>query len=132
MRQLSERRILILDDDILVALDLEWTVRQAGYGNVVTVATVADAVQHVEAWQPDIAIIDLNVSGEKSFPVADVLDDAGVPFAIVSGHSRDIVPARHAERPFLGKPYDPGMLVRTLRQMVEIDEEREKSSRAGQ
>src|SRR5262245_2060901 len=105
MRQLSECRVLILEDEILLALDIEDILRSAGCPHVAPVGTVADALDFVAAWHPDVAILDLNVHGEKSFPVADALDDAGIPFVIVSGHSRTILPERHANRPFVGKPY---------------------------
>ena len=111
--------ILILEDEILLVLAMEATLHDAGCDNVTSVGTVASALEEVEQRHPDVAILDLNVNGEKSFPVADALDDAGIPFVIVSGHSRDIVPARHSARPVLAKPYDPAQLLGTLSHMVD-------------
>lgn len=122
MPQLKECRVLILEDEILLAMDVEDLLREAGCVHLMWVATVADALESVGARRPDVAILDLNVNGEKSFPVADALNEAGVPFVIVSGHSRTIVPARHGKRPFLGKPYDRGELLRVVQHMVDTTE----------
>ena len=85
-------------------------------------ATAEAAMQMVRESRWDIVILDLNLQGEKSFPVADALAEAGIPFMIVSGHNRSILPARHADRPFLAKPCPPRLLLATFRQMIEARE----------
>ena len=132
MRHPGECRVLILEDEILIALDLEQKLRDAGYRHITNVATIADAMECIGTWQPDLAVVDLNVNGQKSFPVADALDTAGVPFVVVSGHNRHILPEHHAARPFLAKPYDPAVLLRTLQQLTEAADGRERRSESGQ
>jgi DNA-binding NtrC family response regulator len=119
MRNLGECRVLIVEDEILLAMAHEGILREAGCGQLAVAASVSDALAKVRTWRPDVAILDLNLQGEKSFPVADVLEEAGVPFVIVSGHNPTILPARHADRPFLGKPCPPHLLLVTLRQMLD-------------
>jgi DNA-binding response OmpR family regulator len=114
MASLGGRRILIVEDEILLAMELEDVFAEAGCTEVLTAGTIQVALDQVRQWHPDGVVLDLNLHGEKSFPVADVLDEAGIPFVIVSGHSRAIVPRRHIERPFVEKPSDPRHVVRTL------------------
>jgi CheY-like chemotaxis protein len=118
MRKLQECRVLIVEDELLLAMDVEDTLRGAGCVHFAFAATVEDAIDKVHTWQPDVAILDLNLQGEKAFPVADLLDDAAVPFVIVTGHSRSILPSRHQSRPLLGKPCHPNLLLNTLEHMV--------------
>jgi CheY-like chemotaxis protein len=77
-------------------------------------ATTVEALALLQHELPDLTILDINVGGEMVFPVADHLAQAGVPFIILSGHSRQIVPARHKHRPFLQKPYVAATLLQTI------------------
>ncbi|TXL82129.1 response regulator [Vineibacter terrae] len=119
MPNLEECRVLIVEDEILMAILHEDVLRDVGCRHLAVAASVDEAVDKVRAWQPHAAILDLNLQGEKSFPVADALDAAGVPFVIVSGHNRSILPAHHAGRPFLDKPYPPQLLLAALRQVLD-------------
>jgi DNA-binding NtrC family response regulator len=114
MGSLAGRRILIVEDEILLAMELEDMLAEAGCTDMVTAGTVQAALERLHRWRPDGAVLDLNLHGEKSFPVADALDEASIPFVMVSGHSRSIVPSRHAERPFVEKPSHPLRVLRTL------------------
>jgi CheY-like chemotaxis protein len=122
MRMLRDCRVLIVEDEVLLAMDLERVLEDAGCTSVATAATVDDALEKVREWQPDVVVLDLALRGEKSFPVADTLDDANIPFVIMSGHSPRIVPPRHAARPFLGKPSHPDLLLQTLQHLVSAAE----------
>lgn len=122
MRTLEASRVLIVEDEVLLAMGLEQVLIDAGCREVATASTVTEARQKVAGWQPDAVILDLNLFGEKSFPVADTLSEMGIPFVILSGHSQGIVPERHAARPFLVKPCDPSDLVRALHGLVNAAE----------
>lgn len=119
MPGLSGSRVLIVEDEVLLMMALEAMVREAGCEQLAFAARVEEALATVANWDPDVAILDLNLHGRKSFPVADALDDRGIPFVIVSGHSQDIVPDRHKQRPFVGKPFDSGHLLSQVQQLIE-------------
>jgi DNA-binding response OmpR family regulator len=113
MMTLAGRRVLIVEDDALLGMDLEQTLRQAGCVVLGPCTTVDEALRRAgEA--PDAAVLDMNLRGAMVFPVADTLDDLGVPFVIVSGHTRGMLPLRHGGRPFLTKPFDAGGLLSLL------------------
>jgi CheY-like chemotaxis protein len=119
MSNLKDCRVLIVEDEMFVALDHEATLRGIGCTGVATAGTIKSALEKVHGWHPDIVILDLNLHGEQTFPVADALDDAHVPFVIVSGYSRRILPARHENRPFLDKPSRPHILVKALQDALD-------------
>jgi CheY-like chemotaxis protein len=116
---LARRRVLLVEDETLIAMDLETTLRRRGCQIVGPVATVAEAVQMVAADQRlDGAILDVNLGDEQVFPVADALAERGVPFVFVTGYEREIFPARHRGRAALAKPYRTEELVRLLAKTV--------------
>jgi DNA-binding response OmpR family regulator len=114
----TQPAILLVEDDPLLAMDVETVLAAAGYRVIGPARTSADAVSILRHQTPDLTILDLNLGGEMVFPVFDYLDRAGTPFIILSGHSRQLVPPRHAKRPFLQKPYSQGTLLQMVRTML--------------
>jgi DNA-binding response OmpR family regulator len=118
-RGLARRRILVVEDEALIAMDLEWTLRQSGCEVVGPVATLGDAVRAVATEHPlDGAILDVNLGRERVFPVADLLADRGVPFLFLTGYEREILPARHRDRATANKPYRAEHVLRLLAKAV--------------
>ena len=67
---------------------------------------VADALARIEDGGIDAAILDVNLrGGEKSWPIADALEAADIPFVLATGGSGDAVEPRHRSRPVLAKPF---------------------------
>jgi two-component system, chemotaxis family, sensor kinase Cph1 len=117
--ELARRRILVVEDEALIAMDLEWALRQRGCEVVGPLATVGDAVRAATTEQAlDGALLDVNLGDEHVFPVADVLAERGVPFLFLTGYEREIIPARHRGRAALAKPYRTEELVRLLAEAI--------------
>ena len=114
MTKLAGRRILIVEDEALVAMLVEDALLDAGAEVVGPVATVAEAMALLDTAAPDAAVLDLNLAGETSTPVADVLAARSVPFVVATGYGAEGLPAGHASVPVLAKPYDPDELTSTL------------------
>ena len=111
---------MLVEDDTLVAMDVCDALHNAGHGVVGPFATVGAALHVVGASLPDAAILDVDLGGELSFPVADVLARGNVPFLWLSGSSPDVIPAPHRSRPFLSKPFVPTVLLTSLAQLLNI------------
>ena len=111
---LDHKRVLIVEDEALLALDIEMILTARGCRIVGPIGTVAAAIGEIEQSPPDAAVLDLNLSGESALPVADALARYGVPFVFVSGYDRDHLPDRHRAAALVGKPYQPTHLVQTL------------------
>jgi len=97
-------RILIVEDEPLIAMMLEDFLQALGKTHVGTCDTVAAALATIADENPDAVILDVNLSGgEKAWPVADALAARGTPFILSSGG--DETGEGHADRPRLMKPY---------------------------
>ena len=100
------KSILIVEDEPLIAMMLEDFLDSLGHKVAASCDNVADALGQVESGGFDVAIIDVRLKdGEQSWPVADALADAGLPFVLATGGHVEPPPARHAGAPVLAKPY---------------------------
>jgi CheY-like chemotaxis protein len=107
------RRILVVEDEALVAILMRDVLCELGFAVVGPVATMAQALAAAREAPIDAAILDVNVGGEAIYPVADALAARGLPFVFVTGYSADAIERRYARVPVLEKPIQSDVL-RTL------------------
>ncbi len=107
------RRILVVDDEPLVAILLEDALQEFGYQVVGPVENLRAAIQLANSERIDAAIVDINMDGQVSDAVADKLMERGIPFIFVSGHAR-ANGLRYAQVPLLRKPFSVEDLQRAL------------------
>jgi len=103
-------RVLVVEDEFLVALLLEDQLERLGCRIGPTAATLAAAMHAVTAEGFDIAVLDVNLSGENSFPVAAALKARGTPFLFATGFGAAGVDPAFAGAPVLQKPYTEAQL----------------------
>lgn len=96
--------ILIVEDEFLIAMDLHDELSARGHEIVGPVGTIEEAMLLIEQRTPGIAILDINLKGAPSFPVAQTLADRGVPFLFLSGNDASNLPEGFRDRPILAKP----------------------------
>ena len=82
-----------------------------------TVSSVKAALAQIADQAIDCAFLEINLGNEQVFPVADELAKRGVPFALLSGHTKAVVPPAHMDRPALPKPYLKKDVLRILEQL---------------
>ncbi|WP_431281466.1 response regulator [Humitalea sp. 24SJ18S-53] len=111
---LRGRRVLVVEDEALVAMLVEDALIDAGAEVIGPVRSVNEALASLVRDRPDAAVLDLNLDGVSSSPVADALAAAGVPFVVATGYGVDGMPPGHAGVPVLAKPYDPSALTAAL------------------
>lgn len=97
-------RILVIEDEAVVALDLQQMLRNAGFRIAGPAATLGDIQRLIDRGSIDCAILDLDVDRRMPLPVADLLAFADVPFVLLAGSGRVDLPRSHAHRPLLRKP----------------------------
>lgn len=114
-QRLHGLRILVVEDEILVAMILEEMLRDLGCEVIGPKGSVSSALEAIEQQNFDAVILDVNLKGERAEPVANALADHGIPFIFASGYSRPDLPARFASRPFLRKPYESATLAEILK-----------------
>ncbi|GLQ52337.1 response regulator [Dyella flava] len=90
---------------MLVAMLLKDTLEDAGC-RAVMAARLAKGLEIATFQTIDAAILDINLAGQPSFPLADVLQERGVPFVFASGYGESGVPDAYRHVPVLQKPYD--------------------------
>lgn len=111
--------VLVVEDDAIIAMDFEDTIRRFGVRTVRTAGNVARALQLIEERPPDFALLDISLMREKSFAVAERLEALGIPFAFISGYGSDAgLPAALAEKPRLPKPCTEDAMQAILRSAV--------------
>ena len=96
--------VLIAEDEMTVAMMLEDLMERAGY-RVLLVARLARGLELAVAEPIDAAILDINLAGEASFPLADALQQRRIPFMFASGYGREGLSERHRDAMVLQKPY---------------------------
>lgn len=110
----SPRRILVVEDEALVAMLIEDALQDAGFGLIGPARSVAQAIALIVAEAPAAAVLDLNLAGESSAAVADALAARGIPFVVTTGYGAAGLPPGHRDVPVLPKPYDPADLTTIL------------------
>ena len=115
---LAGRRILIVEDEGPIALNLASAVQQAGGIVIGPAASVAQSFALMADHTLDGALLDIRLRGETSFQLADVLAVLDIPFVFVSGLSSALMPYTHRDRPLFDKPYEMRDVISTLARLV--------------
>ncbi|GHH08229.1 MULTISPECIES: response regulator [Sphingomonas] len=103
---MSAQSILIVEDEPLIAMMIEDFLDVLGKSVAGSADTVEGAVAIIADGGVDAAILDVNLrGGEKSFPIAEVLAQKGIPFVFATGGSHDTVAEQFRDRPTLPKPF---------------------------
>jgi PAS domain S-box-containing protein len=119
--QLAGRRVLIVEDERAIAENLSFEIAAEGGKVVGPLATVNAALDVIANTVLDGAVLDLNLTGEMAFPVADALAARHIPFVIMTGfNARAVVPARHAGVSCLQKPVTPYIICRELEAIFDL------------
>jgi CheY-like chemotaxis protein len=102
--RVGDRRVLVAEDEFVIALEIEDTLRRAGYEVVGPAATAGEAARLAAAGPLDAAVLDLGLRDGTAIPAADVLAARGVPFVFLSGYGRESLPGHLRGRTVLDKP----------------------------
>jgi DNA-binding NtrC family response regulator len=102
---LSGRRILAVEDDMLIRLTLEDMLAELGCASVSTAGTITQALALIDVGVFDAATLDVNLEGVSSYAVADALATRGVPFVFTTGYGAHFLSDGYRERPILKKPF---------------------------
>lgn len=112
--QLAGLRVLVLEDNALVAMHIEEMLGEAGCQVVATIDTVGGALEFIRSHALDAAVLDVNLRGDKAFGVAEELMARNVPFVFSSGYGERFLPPKFDAAPHLSKPFEPETLWQTL------------------
>ncbi|WP_375161670.1 response regulator [Bradyrhizobium sp. RDT46] len=112
---------MVVEDEYLIALEVDTALRTAGYRVIGPVADVDGALEVLKGDRPDAAILDVNLAGEWVTPVAETLSAMAVPFILASGYVAADLQAHQVLRDAVnvGKSWRPEYLLKTLKSALE-------------
>ena len=114
----SDRRILLVEDEIFVVWLLEDMLADLGCAVVGPASSVNQALAMIDAEAIDAAVLDVNLDGQMSYPIADALAARGVPFVFSTGYDKDTLLDRYRTFPVLQKPIQRSELSDTLAKLL--------------
>jgi CheY-like chemotaxis protein len=116
---LQGRGVLIVEDEAMVAMLLEDLLHELGCHVVEIASRVDTALTFVTERQFDVAILDVNLKSETSYPVADLLELRKLPYLFATGYGMEVIPEKYRQRAVLQKPFRKqeleDALLRTMR-----------------
>jgi PAS domain S-box-containing protein len=113
-QSLAGKRVIIIEDEPLVAMDLESCLAAAGCEVVGSAGTVRDAKTLCAEAVCDAALIDVNLAGQPVDELAATLTKRNIPFAFVTGYGREALPQGFRDALVVGKPFDETALIATV------------------
>jgi len=109
------RRVLIVEDDVMIRMLIEDMLGDLGFAVAAEASKVHEALAAVNSTTFDVAILDVNLSGETTGPVAEALAARGTPFVFATGYGEHGLPDQFRDRPLLKKPFQ----IESLKRMLE-------------
>lgn len=111
-------RVLLVEDEFLLAIAVEEDLRAAGCIVVGPIGALGPALAAAKTEAFAAAVIDMNLNGTMAYPLADQLLERGIPFLLLTGYDRADLPERLRTAPRITKPYDPTALVDQLARLA--------------
>jgi CheY-like chemotaxis protein len=105
----------VVEDELVIAMELEDLLQRLGCVVLGPAPSIAQALQALDRERPDVAVLDVNLRGERVTPVAEALTKLGVPFVLVTGYgSERLEDEALRDAPYLRKPVDRHRLATAL------------------
>lgn len=118
MTELTGKRVLVVEDELLLALDLEDMLTAAGCAVVGPAMRVEAAIELARDEAIEAAVLDININGARSYPIAEILRSRGIPFVFASGYGQPEGTSRFADVPTLPKPYCEAQVTGALKALL--------------
>jgi CheY-like chemotaxis protein len=112
-------RILVVEDEALIAMDLQALLEEAGYDVLGPANSSAAALALIDTVEPDVALLDVNLGRSDAFGVADVLTERSTQVIFLTGHTAHKLPPAQRHLPLVSKPYLPQVLLKAVAHAVE-------------
>jgi CheY-like chemotaxis protein len=104
-RELSNRNVLVVEDEMMIAMLIEDMLSEFGCNLVGPATSILRALDLIDKEQVEIAVLDLNLDGQDTYAIADVLQRKNVPFVFATGYGSTGLRKEYGNRPVLQKPF---------------------------
>lgn len=111
-------RALIVEDEAIIAMMIEDMIVDLGHEVAASAGNVADAAAKAENLAIDFAVLDVNLDGQPTFKVAEILVRRGIPFVFATGYGATALTAQWSHAPTLQKPFQMRDLADALKAVV--------------
>ena len=105
MAQFDQLKVLVVEDESMVAMLVEDMLEELGCEILANAGSVASALRLLTEIKPDFVLLDVNLAGERVFPVAAALAERKIPFVFATGYGENGLPDEFKDRPVIGKPF---------------------------
>ena len=119
--------VLVVEDEALIAMDLQSLLEEAGYRVLGPANSTTSALALLDHDEPDVALLDVNLGRSDVFGVANVLAERKTHVIFLTGHSAQKLPPDHRHRPLLAKPYLPHVVLQAVAHALAQSSPREQS-----
>lgn len=105
MTPFAKRRALVVEDEVLVAMFVEEMLGELGYEVAAISSHLDEGLRLARTAAFDFAVLDINLNGLQSFPIAEALRQRGIPFVFATGYSNRVLGTAFADAPLVQKPF---------------------------
>lgn len=119
-RGLQGKRILVVEDEYFIASDLKRAFQKAEAVVVGPVGDVGQALALVAEQAIDVAVLDVNLEGTNSYPIADRLSERAVPCLFLTGYDGWSLPEAYRDTPRLAKPFAMEAVLETVARLMNV------------
>jgi len=116
--KLNQLRVLVIEDEAVIAEQIQWFLEDEGMIVAGPFDNLSDALAGVAMGGFELALVDINLAGEDSYPVVDKLVESGILLILMSGYTCEELPAAYTAHPCLTKPFEPQALLDMIEQVV--------------
>ncbi|MBS0471570.1 MAG: response regulator [Proteobacteria bacterium] len=120
-RFLDGKRVLIVEDEAIISFMLEDMFAELGALQVDHAASIAAAMSCLNGLTPDLAVLDVNLGGDRVYPVADALEAKGVKFLFTTGYGRGGIEPAWTHKLVVQKPFNVEQMTTALRELLGLD-----------
>ena len=112
-----KKRVLIVEDEVLVAMLVEELLERMGYEVAAVCSHIEEALDLARTLAVDMAMLDINLNGRQSFPVAELLRARGIPFLVATGYGDSVPGSAFDDVPLVQKPFSREALKAALEKL---------------
>jgi CheY-like chemotaxis protein len=123
--RLADRRVLVIEDESMVAMLIEDMLEEIGCKLVGSASRFDDALEKARSLSFDVAILDINLHGQQTLPIAETLADRNSAFIFATGYGAISMPETLRKVPILAKPFQQRDLERALRAALQPARDRD-------
>ncbi|QQQ48413.1 response regulator [Pseudomonas syringae] len=118
--QTSLPKVLLVEDETMLAMLMEMMLEDLGFATAYHASTLNDGIEYARNGEYDLAILDINIIGGDSFPIAAAIADRGIPFMFCSGYGRLGIPDAWLNRRCVAKPFSAEQLSEALSELLQV------------